>query len=329
MKWLQYCQYRLLSLVAGILLLGSGLSVRAGDAAATTATKHAPPVLLGPEDVISIHVADFDEIPDKPIRIDFAGYIDIPVVGRVTAAGLSVPQLESHLTDSLKRYIKRPEVSISIVEMHSRPVSVLGAVNKPGIYQMEGPKTLIEMLSLAGGLRTDAGSHVRITRSTEMGHLDISIARADLGGQYEAAEINIDDLMSGKDLSLNLTIRPHDVISAGKGELIYVIGDVKKPGGYALSSHERISLLKGLSLAEGPEKTASLKNARILRAEVDGQERKEIPVNISQILSGKSPDVSLQADDILFVPNNTPRSIALRSAEVALQLGTGILIYRH
>jgi polysaccharide biosynthesis/export protein len=314
---------------AGLLLLGCLVSLRAGEKPAGTPDKNSNAVLLGPEDQISIHVADFDEISDKPVRIDFSGYIDVPVIGRITASGMTIPQLETELGDALKKYIKRPQVTVSVIEMRSRPVSVLGAVNKPGIYQLEGPRTLIEILSLAGGLRPDAGSQVRVTRPTETGPLGISIARTDLSGRFQVAAIDLDDLMKGQDPTLNLIIRAHDLISVQKGELVYVIGEVKKPGGYALSSHERISLLKGLSLAEGPERNASLKNSRILRSEIAGEARKEIHVNISDILDGKAPDISLQADDVLFIPNNTARSILMRSAEVALQLGTGILIYRH
>jgi polysaccharide biosynthesis/export protein len=314
---------------AGLLLLQANSFASPTDEPSSSLTKNSFAVLLGPEDIISIHVAGFDEIPDKPMRIDFTGYIDVPVLGRLKAAGLSVPQLTSSLTESLKKYVWRPEVTIGIVEMHSRPVSVLGAVTKPGVYQMEGPKTLIEILSFAGGVRPDAGSEVKITRPTEMGTLDTPLARADLSGRYFTAAIPLDELMNGKDPSLNLMVGPHDVISVQKGELVYIIGEVKKPGGYTLASHETISLLKGLSLAEGPEKTASLRHARILRSEGDGRPRKEIGVDIHQMLAGRSPDISLQPDDILFIPNNTARSVALRGAEIALALGTGILIYRH
>jgi polysaccharide export outer membrane protein len=310
-------------------VLGCIVSSGAAETPAAITDKNSNAVLLGPEDQLSIRVADFDEIPDKPIRIDFSGYIDIPVIGRVMAGGKTVPQLESELGETLRKYIKRPQVTVGVVEMRSRPVSVLGAVNKPGIYQLEGPRTLLEMLSLAGGLRPDAGSRVRVTRPSEAGPLGIAIARTDLSGRFQMAEIDLDDLMKGQDPTLNVIVRPHDLIAVHKGELIYIIGDVKKPGGFALSSHERISLLKGLALAEGPERSASLKNSRILRSEVDGEARKEIPVNIGDILTGKAPDIGLQADDVLFIPNNTARSIMMRSAEVALQLGTGILIYRH
>lgn len=285
--------------------------------------------ILGPSDEISIRVTDFDEIPEKTIRIGAEGDITLPFVGRLHVAGSSPSQVESEIRLKMAKYVKKPQVVVSVVSLHSQPISVLGAVNKPGIYQLEDYKDLVEVLSLAGGLRNDAGSTLRITRQTSIGPLPLTGVRNDLGGKFEVAEVDLDNLLKAKNPELNVRVLPHDVLTVSKADLVYVIGDVRKPGGYTLAAHERLSLLQSLAMAEGLERTAAPKRARILRETPDQGERKEIPVDLAGIMSGKRSDVYLQANDVLFVPNNAARSIGMRTAEVALQLGTGILIYHR
>jgi len=285
--------------------------------------------MLGSADEITVRVTDFDEIPEKPMRIDAEGYVTIPFVGRIHVAGLSPSQVEKQLAERLVKYLKQPQVTVGVISLHSQPVSVLGAVNKPGVYQLEGHKDLVEALALAGGLRGDAGSTLRVTRQVAAGPLGIQSTRKHLSGKFEVAEVDLDNLLKAKNPELNVRVLPHDVLTVMKADLVYVIGDVRKPGGFTLAAHERLSLLQSLAMAEGLEKTAAPKRARILRTLGDAGERKEIPVDVAGIMSGKSSDVFLQANDVLFVPNNTARSIGMRTAEVALQLGTGILIYRR
>ncbi|GAC1389281.1 MAG: hypothetical protein NVSMB31_05050 [Vulcanimicrobiaceae bacterium] len=288
-----------------------------------------PDYVLGPEDQISIHVVDFEEIPDKPTRIDPSGAIDLPLLGHVEAAGLTTGQLRDSLIPKLRRYVKEPRVSINVIEFHSQPVSVLGAVNTPGVHQIEGPRRLLELISMAGGLRTDAGSRLTITRQAKWGPLPLSGVRNELGGNFSVADLDVTRLLSSKDPSENIFVRPNDVITISTAELIYVIGEVKKPGGFTLHSHESVSVLQALAIAEGLERTAAPRHARILRATGDGGKRTEIAMDLSNVLSGNAPDVPLQANDILVIPNNVARNVALRSLATAVQLGTGIVIFRR
>src|SRR5262249_168640 len=126
-----------------------------------------------------------------------------------------------------------------------------------------------------------------------------------------------------------IIIRPNDILSVPAAELIYVLGEVGKPGGFTLHEHASISALEALAMANGLTlKTARPKNARVLRIVGDGNPRATIPMYISRIINGKSPDVPLQPKDILLIPNNVPHAAALRGIETAIQLGTGIIIYR-
>src|SRR6266850_3147444 len=139
--------------------------------------------VLGPEDQIKIWALGVEEISDKPVRIDPSGEIDLPLVGRVHAAGLTVEQFKSGLAKRLAKEVREPRVSVDIVEFGSQPISVMGAVNHPGVLQVSGRKTLAEVLSLAGGLRTDAGPYVKITRQVKYGEIPIHNAKTDESGK--------------------------------------------------------------------------------------------------------------------------------------------------
>jgi polysaccharide export outer membrane protein len=268
--------------------------------------------VLGPEDQIVIRALDAEEISDKPLRIDMNGYIRLPLAGRVRAAGLTLEQLEAELASRLKAYIQKPEVAVTITEFRSQPVSVLGSVKSPGVHQLQGRKTLVEILSLAGGLSGDAGHSVKITRLREWGPIPLRGAAQDASGQYSVAEVSLKSIMEATNPEANIVIRPHDVITVPRAEMVYVIGQVQRAGGFVLNERENISALKALSLAGGLDRAASPQNARILRA-AGGSNRLEIALDMKKILSGKAPDVPLQPEDILFVPSSTPERVAQRA----------------
>ena len=312
-----------------IVLLAGIAGLMSGRAAIPPGAPGADVTLLGPEDQINIRVLDDDEIPDKPFRVDSEGFVHLPLVGEVKVSGLSTRQLEVLLADKLKPFVKTPQVTVTLTESHSHPVSVLGAVNSPGVHQIEGPKRLLEVLSSAGGLRPDAGSTARITRQSAWGPIPLPSARQDLSGKYSVADIDLDGLMRGTNPEQNILIDPQDVISITKADLVYVLGEVKKAGGFPILAHERISILSALGLAEGMASTAAPKNARILRENTDGPNRNAIPVNLALILQGKSADVPLQPNDILLVPRDNVRQFAIKAAETAVAVGTGILIFKR
>jgi polysaccharide export outer membrane protein len=286
------------------------------------------PYTLGPDDQIVVRALHADEISDKPLRIEADGYITLPLVGRIRAEGLTSSQLQNVIADKLKVLIEEPEVSVSLVEQQSQPVSVLGAVKNPGVHQLHGPKSVIEVLSIAGGVEADAGYAVRISRRSDQGPLPVPNAKPDMSGDFSVAELSLEEVMDGRQAAGNVIVRPHDVITVPRAKMVYAIGEVKKPGGFVLREKESVSVLQVLSLAEGLNHTAGPGSARVLRPNPEGGERKEIPVNLNEILSGKRPDVMLQPDDILFVPNSMAKSATLRTIEAAIQLGTGIVIWR-
>jgi polysaccharide biosynthesis/export protein len=285
--------------------------------------------VLGPDDQVVIRVLDIDEVPDKPFRIDAHGDLNVPIAGRLHAGGLTVAQFEEELVRRFGSVLKKPTVNVFISTFRDQPVPVIGAVRTPGVYQIRGSKTLYEILSLAGGLNADAGSSIVVTRHGPPGATRLAGSRDDNSGEYQVTEVSVKSVMEAQNPRDNIVILPGDVISVPKADLVYVVGAVRRSGGFVLNAKERMSVLQALSLAEGLDRTAAAQNARILRPVAGGEKREGIPVNLKEILSGKSGDVSLIANDVLFIPASGAKSAIGRGLEAALQVGTGIAIYRR
>jgi len=288
-----------------------------------------PAYVLGPGDQLTLRITDMEEISDKPIRVDPSGFVDLPLAGRIQAAGLTLDQFKTDLGQKLGKYITSPEIAVNLVDSGSQPVSVIGEVNIPGVHQLSGSKRLLEVISLSGGLKPDAGSVVIVTREPRWGGVSGEHSKLDPSSGYTTVSFSIDSLMSAKAPEDNILIKPNDVVSIPKADLIYVVGDVKKAGGFQLTTHPTISLLQAVSLAEGlgPDHAAS--RARILRPNPGGDGvPREIPVDVVKIFAGKAPDMQLYANDVLFIPHSGAKVTTRRALEAAIGVSTGLLIYR-
>ena len=229
----------------------------------------------------------------------------------------------------LHSYVRQPQVSVRMTDSRSQPVSVLGAVKNPGIVQLQGTKNLTEVLSLAGGLSPDAGDQVKITRSLRYGQIPLPDAKVDPEGEFNIAQVSLRSIMQARSPKENIQILGHDVITVPRADMVYVIGEVGKSGGFPLQEKEGISVLQALSLAGGVSRFAALSSTRILRASADGGSRIEIPLDLKRLLSGKRDDVQMKPGDILFVPNSLSKNASLRAIETAIQLGTGLAVFRY
>jgi polysaccharide export outer membrane protein len=295
--------------------------------APTTDAGNTTSYILGPEDLITVRVFAADDIPDRPAQIDNNGMVTLPMIGPVHAAGLTVEQFQANLATAYKKYFKDPQVTVQVNEFHSQPVSVAGNVTTPGVVQLKGNRNLMEVISQAGGLRADAGDTVLITRDLSEGPIPLPGAFTDPTGKYSVAHVDIRAVMSGKDPQGNILIKPHDVITVNRARMVYVLGNVSRPGGYVMSENETMSVTQAVALAGGWDKTAALSQARVLRAD-GGPEREQIPLNVKKIMENKQPDLQLKPDDILYVPNSMGKQIGARGLEAAIGLGTGVLIWR-
>jgi polysaccharide export outer membrane protein len=289
----------------------------------------APDYVLGPGDQILLRVADMEDVPQAPMRIDPSGFIDLPLVGRLQAAGLTIEQLHEALATKLSKYMHDPDITINLSGMESRPVSVVGEVNTPGIHQLSGPTRLLDVLSLSGGVRTDAGPVVLVTRDARWGELTGAEVKKDQASGATTGTYPMDALLKLKNPEQNILMRPGDVVSVPRGELIYVVGDVKKAGGFVLSTHRTMSVMQAVTMAEGLGPDNLAKHANILRPTPQGDGGHTlIPVDVPKIFAGKAPDVQLYADDVLFVPHSGFKVGSRRAIEAAIGITTGMLIYR-
>jgi polysaccharide export outer membrane protein len=270
---------------------------------------------------------DVPDISGKPQRLDPNGDLKLPMIGRVHAAGMTLDQLERELTERLKVYLEEPDVAVTVTEFHSQPVSVIGAVGTSGIHQLEGRKTLIEVLSMAGGVGADAGPSLRITRRLEWGRVPLPGATEDTTGGFSIAEIDLRSLLDARNPEQNITVRPYDVISVPRAETVYIVGEVARPGPLPLSGGHSISVIEALSSSGGVLRTAAPGHARILRQIPGDQKRVELKIDLKQIMQGKANDLPLAAGDILVVPDSSGKKVTARAIEALVQVGTIIGTY--
>jgi polysaccharide biosynthesis/export protein len=282
--------------------------------------------LLGPNDQISLAVEQLQEdFTDKTFRIDQNGDLSIPLIGRIHAGGLTQAELEDEVKLRFGAILKEPDIVVNVTEYSSQPVSILGAVNMPGIRQLQGGKTLFEVLSLAGGLRADAGTTVKITRDLKWGAIQVSGAAVSSNGQFSIAVVRVKAVMEASDE--NIVIRPGDTIFVPKADVVYAVGSFPTPGGFPIGENQTLSVLQVVALAQGMVRTAASDRAKILRIVPGTGNRSEIPINLKLLIAGKAPDVPLQPDDILFIPNSGAKSAGFRTIEAIVNAATGVAIY--
>lgn len=279
--------------------------------------------ILGAGDMVSVRIFGADDLPAQPVEVGGDGKLNLPMVGPVPAAGMTVLHLQSELTKKYAYYFKEPQVTVTVAEYRSQPVTVVGAVNAPHVIDLRGPTRLMDVLSEAGGLQPAAGDKIMVTRAAS------GKTGSDAGGDFSTEVIDLNKIINGTDPNANVLIRAHDLITVPKAHMVYVVGDVVKPGGYVLDGQSSLTVLQAVALAGGTTNTSALKNCHILKAPSEpGAQRQETSINLKKIMSNHSPDPSLYADDILFVPNSASKNAGLHALELAANIGTGLAIWR-
>jgi polysaccharide biosynthesis/export protein len=299
------------------------------DTGARVSVTDAPPgYVLGPGDQFVLEVPDLEELNGKTHRIDSDGTVSLPLVGRVQAAGYTLPAFEKALDAKLLTQLKEPHITVTVTEILSQPVTVIGEVNNPGTHQIRGPQPLTEVLSLAGGLKNDAGYRITITRRKKYGALPLKDARIDAKHNTSTGEVSVSDILEARNPEENIEIQPYDVVTVPRAKLIYVMGEVKKPGGFTLEQHDTVSILQVLAMAEGLTPSASKKKTIIMREEPGADRRAEIHLDLAKVMNGKDPQINLRPNDILYVPKSGAHELKMRAIEAAIATGSGILIWR-
>lgn len=301
----------ILEITVGIFLLASLAAGQSneGAQASTTTVQDSSAMLIGGGDLLQVTVYGTDF--DRQVRVSDGGDISLPLLGTIKVAGLTIQQAEQLVSRKLedKGFFNNPQVSILDREYATQGISVLGEVQKPGIYPLVGARTLFDAISAAGGTTDKAGNSVTITHRNH----------ADTPESVPLSYVGESSVHS------NVHLLPGDTVVVSKAGMVYVVGDVHKPSGIVMQN-SRLTALQAVAMAEGTNPTAALDRAKLIRKTPEGLH--EIPLPLKKILSAKAPDCPLQADDILFVPSSAAKSASRRGLEAIIEAATGAAVYR-
>lgn len=270
---------------------------------------------LGPDDLMALTVLEAPELGGS-LRVSNNGQVNVPLVGVVNVQGLSVRETESLLQEKFKKFIKNPHVTISVTEMKSHGVSVVGAVRRPGVIQVASPRPLLEIISLAEGLAPDAGEVVIVSRGGDPSQVSADPKAA---AAIQSTEIRVRDLVESGNGKANVMVYPGDFVKVPAAGMIYVVGEVNQPGSFVLPNNGKLTVLQALALGQGLTRVAAKDRGMIVRTDPNGN-RKEIPVDLKKIMEGKSPEIALEARDVLFVPNSRAKSIGIGTVDALVRV---------
>jgi len=264
-----------------------------------------PNYVLRPGDQIMLRAFEMPDISERPFRIDGDGFINLPELGKVKAGGITVENLEASLMELLKKYVRQPQVTVTVVQFSSEPVFFVGAFKAPGIYPLQGRRTLVEMMSAIGGLQPGASRRIKLTRRKEYGDIPLPNAVSAPDGSAASVEINMASLRDNLNPAEDIVLQPFDVISVERADLVYVTGEVAHTGGFDLLDRDSMSVIQALTLAGGTAPDANTKTAWILRPISNTSQRAQIPLNLQRIFNGQDNDRPLLPNDVLYVPKGS------------------------
>jgi len=267
-------------------------------------------LVIGRADLLQISLYGVQEF-NLRVRVDSDGEVSLPMIGQVKLVGVTPSEAEKIIEKQLKDkgFYKNPQVSVVQQEFGDRSISVLGEVQKPGVYPVLSGHKLFDMLSAAGGTTPKAGKDILITHRSD-------------AAKVQKVSFSSD---TDKQMEVNVDVFPGDTIVVTKAPIVYVVGDVRLPGGFVVDKSNGLTILQALALAQGATNTAALNSSKLIRKTADGPQ--ETPISLKRILAGKAKDLQLEADDILFVPHST-RKGAMQGMSAALQTAAGAAVYR-
>lgn len=263
---------------------------------------------LGPGDLLEITVFDAPELTQR-IRVDGRGNIQLALIGEIHAQDMSPDELQRTIRKKLidGHFIKNPQVSLFVAEYAGQMAYLTGEVNRPGAYPLLRAHRLSDLVSVAGGLSARAGNEVSIRR------------------QDSASNPLHVDLSDKDEERSNPEIKPGDDITVGPAGIVYVLGDVTKPGGFLIDRRSTLSVVQAIALAEGTTPSAAITKAELIRTE--NGERAEITMNLKAMLKSQSPDMPVRANDIIFIPGSMTRGLGRRSLDAILSATSVAAIY--
>jgi polysaccharide export outer membrane protein len=269
-------------------------------------------LLIAPGDLLHIQVADTPEM-DEDARVTDQGLVPIVGIGDVKVAGLSPSDAATIVHDKLidSHYLNHPQVSINVEEFATLQVSIIGEVKVSGAYPIATPRPILDVLALAGGLTPEANRHILVERKGDQQHpLNYYVSN-------DGTQAIEDQVM----------VNPGDTIVVSRGGIVYILGDVNRPGGYVMSNNEsQLTLLQGLALAGGVTRAAKQGHAHLIRKKPDGG-FSDTQLSVGEIQKGKQPDLALLPGDVLYLPFSFARNFATTGAASIAASATGAAFY--
>ena len=346
--------------------------------------------VIGDGDLLSITVFDVPELT-RDVRVSQTGKISIPLVPvRLEVTGLTEIQAEQKIAEVLESngLVTHPEVGVVVKEHKSRPITIVGAVAHPMVYETDRPITLLQAIAQAGGVSNDAGDSVIVTRAHSATYVEIpnatSISTNEPSGPREPTDlsppanaasaatqgnnpapgtsfpsgeelaknpapsvntnpapasdqkpppgntitVNLDELVESGDMRNNIPLEAGDIVTVPHAGIVYVLGAVNRPGGFVIANDRtQLTALKVMSLAGGFTRTAKLSHTYIIRQDAQGKQT-ETEIDLKKILNREAEDVPMHPADILYVPNDAVKAVALQAMALAVAFVTSVAIYR-
>lgn len=313
--------------------------------------------VIGSGDLLALQVFDVQEL-SREVRVSQTGTIAIPLVPvRIHVSGLTETQTQIKIAEVLEAngLVSHPDVSVTVKERKSKPITIVGAVSHPMVYQADRQVTLVEVLAEAGGISSDAGDTVIVTRLDTDSLSDaqpLAIGLGDgtpslvpesalhsaPGGPKEpdpvppplanTITVNLSRIFETGDTSSNIVLQPGDVVTVPHAGIVYALGAVTRPGGFVIANDRgQLTTLKLLSLAGGLDRAAKSGHAVIVRHDDNGQQH-QVDVDLNKVLKFQAEDVRLQPSDILYVPRSVAKQTLIKTAELSTAIGSAVVIYR-
>jgi polysaccharide export outer membrane protein len=256
-------------------------------------------IRIGPGDLLDLSVFDIPELA-QVIRVSDQGDAVLTMLGTLHLAGMTAADAQTLIERRLREgnYILDPHVSVVVREYDTQGVSVLGEVRKPGVYLVLGARSLLDVVSEAGGLTEMATQQATIKRRTGDVVLQVNLSNEP------------SDLPTG-----NIEIQPGDTVVVARAGIVYVIGDVGRPGGFVMQNKGGMTLLQAVALAGGVNRTASQSKTRLIHRNDAGFHDRTL--DVKRILEGKAVDVALNAEDIIYIPSSKAKQLLHRAPDVS------------
>jgi polysaccharide export outer membrane protein len=246
------------------------------------------------------------------LRVSAAGEVTLPVGGAIHVDGLTAEAAGSAIADRLRTrdIMTDPHVTVFISEYATQGVTVTGEVKTPGIYPLLGAHGLLDLISAAGGPTPTASRQATVIHRSDPQHPEIVPL----------------DFHAGSNAQVNYPVQPGDTVVLARAGVVYVVGDVGRPGGFLLEQSQRLTALQAISLAGGANKTAAYDRAKLIHRREDARVETDLP--LKKILANKVPDVLVADGDIIYVPPSGAKVVSAKAVDAALAISTGLLIYR-